>query len=156
LNLQGGGTNQRRRPGVDALGELVPVGEVAPQHLVLAGGGDPRGRLPHERLPVYAPPLRVLRYLLQRRQDRRRCIPATDCAVPLNPRPEPNQSGYRCGGGRTCEEGGTRRPRRESVFASHSPLPTPSPAPAPPSHSSALRSCGAAFLLVEILERDQA
>jgi hypothetical protein len=120
-----GGTNQRRRLGVDALGELVSVGEVAPQHLVLAGGGDTRGRLPHDRLPVYAPPLRVLRHLLQRRQDCRRCIPATDCKAPLNPRPEPNQCGYRWGGGRTCEKGGTRRPRRESASASHSPSPPP-------------------------------
>ena len=51
------------------------IGEVAPEHLVLAGGGDPRGRLPHHSPPVDAPALRVLRHLLQRRQDRPRSVP---------------------------------------------------------------------------------
>jgi hypothetical protein len=67
--------NQRRRVGVNILNELMPVGEVMPHHLVLTGGGDPGGRLPHERLPVYASPLRMLHHLLQRRQDRRWSIP---------------------------------------------------------------------------------
>lgn len=51
------------------------VGEVAPEHLVLARGGDPRGRFPHHRPPVDAPALRVLRHLLQRSQDCSRRVP---------------------------------------------------------------------------------
>ena len=51
------------------------IGEVAPEHLVLAGGGDPRGRLRHHRPPVDDPALRMLRHLLQRRQDRPRIVP---------------------------------------------------------------------------------
>lgn len=70
-------TNQRLVAGVDGLVEVVVVREVAPEHLVFARGGDPRGRFPHHRLPVDAPAaLRVLRHLLQRRQDRPRRVPA--------------------------------------------------------------------------------
>jgi hypothetical protein len=68
--------NQRRRAGVNVLGELMLVGEVTPQYLVLVGGGDPHARLPHECLPVHVPPLRMLHHLLQQRQDCHWSIPA--------------------------------------------------------------------------------
>jgi hypothetical protein len=56
--------------------EVGLVGKVAPEHLVLAGGGDPHGRLHHHRPPVDAPAISVLRHLLQRRQDRPWMVPA--------------------------------------------------------------------------------
>lgn len=86
--------NQRQGGGLDALDELVAVGEVAPQHLVLARGGDPGARPPHQRPPVDPlPRAHLLPHLLQHRQDRRRLVPArfggSAAPVKRNPRNDP-------------------------------------------------------------------